>query len=176
MSSATYQQLLDEVLPSAALAVERSFKLASKADVAKDVFTAPGKMTRFFDMFTGNTSKELVDQLNHMHKAKGEAVGALGKAQDTIQDLRRGSQRRATTDWLNTTGGKALAGMGATGAIAAPVAYGVGHLQGAKNKKRDRNMAFGSGMATGLAAPGMVNAGMSRLQQAHAGGMQPAGY
>jgi hypothetical protein len=55
---------------------------------------------------------------------------------------------------------KALAagglGLGALGAVGAPLAYGAGKSQGEADKKRTRNIAFGAGAAAGLAAPQLV--------------------
>lgn len=55
---------------------------------------------------------------------------------------------------------KALAagglGLGALGAGGGALAYGAGRSQGEADKRRTRNIAFGAGAATGLAAPQLV--------------------
>lgn len=47
-------------------------------------------------------------------------------------------------------------GVGLAGLAAAPIAYGVGQQRGEGDMKRTRNIAFGAGAATGLAAPHLI--------------------
>ena len=171
MPTATYQQLYDAVLPAVSDAVEaaafgKEAGIFSRTVAKNGVKEAPGLFRRFADVFTGRTSKEMTRNMNEFAEQRDVAQKGLREANDTIADLRAGSQRDATREWLDTTGGRLATGVGLTGVVAAPAMYGVGQMQGRKNKKRTRNVAFGSGLATGLAAPGMVNAGMARLQQA----------
>lgn len=158
MPSATYQSLYNAVRPLAEAAVDDFTKEAAKLKI-------PGKLSRLGDVFTGNLSESWARQVDHLANQNRAAARQLKDADKEIGALRRGSLMNATKDWLNTTGGRTVAGIGATGLVAAPLAYGAGHMQGSHGKTKSRNMAFGSGLATGLAAPGMVNAGVAKLQQ-----------
>ena len=53
-------------------------------------------------------------------------------------------------------GARLALGMGTTGALAGG-AYYAGQRKGEQNKKTQRNMAFGTGLAGGLAAPHIMN-------------------
>ncbi len=163
MSSQLHQNLLAAIAPEVSLVVDGL--LGTKVAAPHVPHAAPGFWSRLADLPFGSNAKNMVNLTNQHAKHTADFSTALGKANTEIGNLTRGSMRDATKQWLNTTGGKTLAAGGAAGLMAAPVAYGVGHMQGSEGKQRQRNTAFGAGMATGLAAPGMANAGMARVQQ-----------
>lgn len=58
----------------------------------------------------------------------------------------------------------ALGALGVTGVAGIPGAYYAGQEAGEKNKIRTRNLAFGAGAASGLAAPHLIH-GLSNIAQ-----------
>lgn len=118
-------------------------------------YGAPGFASRLADLASGRGAAAAADAMNTQ-------ASQIGELQSTIGRLKGQHMNNAVSDWLSNRGGKYLAGIGTAGAIAAPLAYMAGNKMGLRKRRRDRNMAFGAGLATGMAAPGFANAGIQR--------------
>lgn len=91
-------------------------------------------------------------------KALESAEGDLLKRERELKELgaEPGQLQRLKT---MARGGLAL---GLAGGVGAPIAYGLGRSAGEDERKRTRNIAFGAGAATGLAAPKIIR-GLGRI-------------
>lgn len=89
-----------------------------------------------------STSRSAQEQLKQQLAAREGEIRRLGTEPGEVTRLHRNAM----------IGG----GLGLAGLAAAPIAYGAGHRQGEGDMKRTRNVAFGAGAATGLAAPHLI--------------------
>jgi hypothetical protein len=88
------------------------------------------------------TSRSAQEQLKRQLAARESEIKRLGTEPGEVTRLRRNAM----------IGG----GLGLAGLAAAPIAYGAGQRRGEGDMKRTRNIAFGAGAATGLAAPHLI--------------------
>lgn len=88
------------------------------------------------------TSRSAQEQLKQQLAAREGEIRRLGTEPGEVTRLHRNAM----------IGG----GLGLAGLAAAPIAYGVGQQRGEGDMKRTRNIAFGAGAATGLAAPHLI--------------------
>lgn len=135
---------------------------ASGAGKAIPQVKPQGTLSRLFDVF-GSHEKQLASAANTANEQLHDARDTVGKLQGKLRNYDQAAETAARRGWWDN-GGRWMAGLGAAGAVAAPGAYALGQHQGRKNKQRHRNMAFGAGVATGLAAPGMAQAATNKAQ------------
>jgi hypothetical protein len=94
-----------------------------------------------------------------------DAAQAVARAEAEAARYRQ-LANKATSAAPTATKGRnaALGALGVTGAVGIPGAYLMGKEKGQENKTRTRNLAFGAGAASGLAAPHLIR-GLSNIAQ-----------
>lgn len=143
---------MTDVTPYLAMATaDVSFFLDEMDKTASSVVKAPGYFGRIFDALGGG------HRYSSMAGVANKALGGEAKAVADLAAERAGNAALGKKMWLDEKITKPALAIGAGGLIAAPGMYYLGNQMGEQNKKHYRNMGFGAGFATGLAAPQVVN-------------------
>ena len=160
------------------------FQEAHVSLCVKEAQKSPGMLRRGLSALFGSGEKATAEELKFLREQAARQESAIGDAAHRMgqveADVAAQTSRATKAEELAAQRGESLGqyakdpealakaersgklwkglGMGAAGAgaVGIPTAAYLGHQSGEEGKKRTRNLAFGAGAATGLAAPQIV--------------------